>query len=114
MDKLLVFLGIAGILVSGFFLAGQFGFLENDLLGLSLDKGFVQVVIGGAIAGFGFIRFHRLIGWISIVLGALILIPGLGVIPWSIIPVWLAPWLLAALGIRSLVIGSLSEDHVAG
>jgi hypothetical protein len=113
MNHLLVFLGIAGILVGGFFILGQYGLLPDGFWELSLDQGLVQMVVGVGIAGFGFIRFNKLIGWVSIVLGILILLPGLHFISFSIIPVWLAPWLLVALGGRSLVIGFFSDDNEA-
>jgi len=113
MNKLLVFLGVIAILASGVFILNYFEISIPYVSELPIEILNTSLFFGIVIAAMGFIRFNKFIGIACFIVGGLSVLSGFSIIPWTIIPVFILPWLLAALGVRFLLIGMLSGENDA-
>lgn len=108
MNKLLVILGVVAVLVGGLYvISGTIGLSEG--LSGALSPIFLAIVIIGT----GFIRFNKFIGILAMILGLILILTDTGIVGFTIIPLWIYPWVLVALGARFLVIGLLSAENRA-
>ncbi len=112
MNRLLVFLGIMGIIIGGLFFLNDSGILPNILF-ITSDLVFNPIILSTVIVGFGFVRFNKIIGIASFLIGGYALINYLDVISWINFPTWFLSLFLLALGARSLLIGILSHENIA-
>ena len=104
MNKLLLFLGIVGLVIGGMYLMGspkipEF-FIENSIY-----------VLGGVIFLSGFIRFNKLFGIASMLVGIL----SGGLAYFKLLTGFLnfvLPYILVLIGIRFLIIGIFVRDDV--
>ncbi len=113
MNRLLVFLGIAAILIGGFFIANNSGFISSDISDSVPGFLFSPILLGIVIIALGFIRFNKLIGIVAMILGALLILSSTEVLPFYVIPAFLYPWILIVMGARFLLVGFLSVENKA-
>ena len=111
MNRLLVILGVVSILAGGLVVLESAGFFS--LGEFSVGERLSPVVLSVLILALGFIRFNKRIGLVVLIVGAVALVSETGALPFRIIPEWVLPWILIALGGRFLVIGLLSRENLA-
>jgi len=105
MNRLLVFLACVAVIISGLFIVNNFYSFQPYVP----DSFFTTYVLSIVIITLGFIRFNKLVGIISLIIG------GVSLIPWKFLDILriLLPWILLALGIRFFLIGFLSKENEA-
>jgi hypothetical protein len=109
MQKVLGFLGFTELFISGMFLLHTY---MPSWVAFLPDALFVPIIISIVLLGYGFMRFNRLMGIISFIIGGLALLSDINIISFRIVPLFLMPWVSFAFGIRSLIYGMMQKEPV--